>query len=101
MVCTNPFPQRTLMRCFTIGCLWVFSLLFATPLHASETVTVGTMTVKVPDGWVRADADGRTVLVPKDLPQGVTCSLTFLGGEAFKGSVIDRLAEDWKQLASG
>ena len=88
------------MRYFMLGWVCVFSFLAGTSLRAAETVTVGGALVTIPDGWVRADADGRTVLAPRNLPQGVVCSLTLLGGEAFAGSVMDRLAADWKELAS-
>src|SRR5690349_20598618 len=99
--CTPLFPPGSLMRHFILGWLGVFALLAGTPARAAETVAVGGAVVTVPDGWGRADADGRVVLAPKDLPQGVVCSLTLLGGEAFGGSVMDRLAADWKELASG
>jgi hypothetical protein len=89
------------MRRFAIECLCVALIVIGASAHAAETVTVGGARVTIPDGWARADAEGQVVLVPKDLPQGVACSLILLGGDAFDGSVMDRLAADWKELASG
>lgn len=88
------------MRRFLLGWLGVFSLLAVNSVLAAETLTVGGAVVTIPDGWSRADAEGRVVLVPRDLPAGVVCSLTLLGGESFTGSVMDRLANDWKELSS-
>lgn len=74
------------------------ALLATAVTHAAETVTVGGAAVTIAKGWVRNDAGGNVVLTPTDLPPGVICSLTLLGGEPFEGSLRDRLAADWRQL---
>lgn len=88
------------MRGFMVGWLCVFSVLAWSSLQAAETVTVGGAVVMIPDGWARADTEGRIILAPKDLPLGVVCTLTLLGGEVFEGSVTDQLDAAWKQMTS-
>ena len=82
------------------GWLCVFSLFGGMSLSAAETVTAGGIVVMIPEGWDHADADGRVVLTPRDLPQGVGCTLTLLGGKALEGSVTDHLTAAWDGVAS-
>lgn len=79
----------------------LFGLLIAmsaTMLHAGETVTVGGAVVPIPAGWTQSAQDNGVVLSPPDLPQGVVCTFTLLGGETFDGVLIDRLRAEWKEF---
>ena len=64
--------------------------------RAVETVTVGGAVVKIPEGWTQLEKDDTLVLTPPELPAGVACSLTLLGGEPYHGTVTDQLAAEWK-----
>ncbi len=87
------------MRRFTIGWLCVHFLL-AGSIAQAETVTFGGAVVTVPEGWAHDEANGVVVLRPRDVAEGSVCTLTLLGGEPFTGSVMDRLAADWKELGA-
>ena len=87
------------MQRFTIGWLCVLFLL-AGSIAQAETVTFGGAVVTVPDGWSHEEANGVVVLRPKDVAEGSVCTLTLLGGEPFTGSVMDRLAADWKEFGA-
>src|SRR2546423_301637 len=65
-------------------------------LRAEETVTVGWAVVPVPDGWKQEEKDNTLVLTPGDLPAGVTCTFTLLGGDPFDGALKDQMAAEWK-----
>jgi hypothetical protein len=81
--------------------LALFGLLLAAttePLRAEETVTVGGAVVTVPDGWKHAEKDDTVVLTPGDLPQGVGCTFTLLGGGPYLGVLKDRLDAEWKEF---
>lgn len=88
-------PRRTIPIRWLATCLSI-----VTSAATAETVATGGMSVTVPDGWARADADGRVSLAPKGLPPGVVCTLTLLGSEAFTGPAADRMAADWKDIGS-
>ena len=64
--------------------------------RAGETVRVDGAVVPIADGWKRADKDDTVVLTPRDLPAGMTCSFTLLGGVPFDGLVKDQMAAEWK-----
>lgn len=78
--------------------LLVGLLLILTQTCSAETVTVGGAVVPVPAGWTRTVRDGTVVLSPPNLPRGVACTFTLLGGEPFTGSLNDRLTEEWKEF---
>jgi hypothetical protein len=85
----------------TIRLVGVLCLLLAAAVADAETLTLGEATVTVPKGWIHARTEGgRVTMVPGDLAEGVVCSLMLLGGEAFEGSVMDRLAADWAAVNS-
>src|SRR5438270_4016133 len=75
-------------------------LLAAAHGAAAETVTVGGAVVPIAIGWKQSTTEGQVVLSPSDLPDGVACTFTLLGGEPFTGSVSDALAAEWKGLAA-
>jgi hypothetical protein len=85
------------MRLSRLALLGVL-LAATTAVRAEETVTVGGAVVTVPDGWKQADKDDTVVLTPADLPQGVGCSFTLLGGGPYLGVLKDRLDAEWKEF---
>ncbi|MDB5301555.1 MAG: hypothetical protein JWO87_3218 [Phycisphaerales bacterium] len=78
--------------------LGLFIALNTPTLRGDETVTVGGAVVPVAKGWTQTTKDGTVVLAPPDLPQGVACTFTLLGGETFDGSLEDRLNAEWKEF---
>jgi hypothetical protein len=78
--------------------LGLFIALNTPTLRGDETVTVGGAVVPVAKGWTQTTKDGTVVLAPPDLPQGVACTFTLLGGETFDGPLEDRLTAEWKEF---
>src|SRR5437016_1082374 len=79
------------------GWLCVVGCVLASSVNAGETIAVGGALVTIPDGWKQTvNKDDTVVLTPADLPTGVGCTFTLLGGETFDGSVKDRLTSEWK-----
>ncbi len=91
----SPSFGRKFMR-LAAFVLAVISLSLCNLLRAEETVTVGGAVVKIPEGWKQSEKDDTLVLTPPELPAGVACSLTLLGGEPYNGTVTDQLAAEWK-----
>ena len=73
-------------------------LLFAGVCRADETVTVDGAVVTIAQDWKQTAIDDTVILTPSDLPAGMACTFTLLGGEAFDGSLGDRLASEWKEF---
>ena len=67
-------------------------------LRAEQTMTLGGAVVTIPEGWKQAEKDDTVVLTPADLPQGVGCTFTLLGGEPYLGVLTDRLDAEWKEF---
>jgi hypothetical protein len=63
------------------------------------TITVDGAIVTVAPGWVRSTAENSLILTPPNLPAGVGCTFTLLGGETFEGSLRERLDSEWKDVA--
>ena len=81
---------------FSAVTLCALALISTVPMRAEETVTVDGAIITIADGWKRVDKDEVVVLTPRELPDGVICTLTLLGGDPFKGSVKDQMALEWK-----
>jgi hypothetical protein len=85
------------MRGWLIGCGVLLGITLVLPARGGETIAVGGALVTIADGWKKSvNTDDTVVLTPADLPGGVACTLTLLGGEPFDGSVKDRLTSEWK-----
>ena len=85
------------MKLGSIAWVAVLANVLVLPVWAAETIAVGGALVTIPDGWKKAiNKDDTIVLTPSDLPGGVACTFTLLGGESFDGSLNDRLTSEWK-----
>ncbi|MDB5319688.1 MAG: hypothetical protein JWN40_1319 [Phycisphaerales bacterium] len=85
------------MRDLLIGCGVLLGIILVLPARGGETIAVGGALVTIADGWKKSvNTDDTVVLTPADLPGGVACTFTLLGGEPFDGSLKDRLASEWK-----
>lgn len=63
---------------------------------AEDTVTVEGAVVPVATGWVQSNNGNTVVLTPSDLPKGVICSLSLVGGGTLEGSLKDCIDAEWK-----
>lgn len=81
-------------------CILTALALLAGLCQAAEptTLTVDGAIVTLAPGWEQSTKDGVVTLTPSDLPAGVACTFTLLGGEAFDGSLRERLATEWKDF---
>ncbi|MDB5174706.1 MAG: hypothetical protein JWN51_3479 [Phycisphaerales bacterium] len=76
----------------------LLGLLLLTPPawgDAPQTISVGGLVVTVPSDWVQKRNENGLVLKPEGIVLWDQCTFTLLGGEAFSGSLKDRLTEEW------
>lgn len=77
-------------------CITGAALRAAEPAVPGQTVTVEGAVVPIAKGWVQSSNGNIVVLTPPDLPKGVICSLSLVGGGALQGSLKDCLETEWK-----
>src|SRR5205085_10194052 len=87
--------RRIVMKALVIALLALSLLAPPTLADAPETVIVGGLVVTVPANWTQKRTELGLVLKPNEFALRDDCAFTLLGGEAFDGSLKDRLAEEW------